>query len=1331
MGMPATRTGSLTPSQRRAVAARGNVLVMAGAGTGKTKTLVERCLDCLDRERVSLDALLIVTFTEAAAAEMRQRLRRELEKKSAAEPDDEHWLRQLALFDLAHIGTLHSFCLKLVREHFYELGLDPQLAILDEGEARQRAGETLDEQFQAHYEGEDEFTIAVQNLIHVHGGGRDENIRKLILRLHNYSQTRPDAAGWLAAQVNIFSAREPTEWQGWLLAGIQDWKAEWLPVLADLGSGNEKAAELAGILQQLEKLPTREAATEVLEQTVSADGNWPAKRKTVFRKPLEDLFDEATFLLTLAAVKNGGDPLAEDWSWVRGQMETLLRLAQEFAAEFSKMKLADGVLDFHDLEQFALKLLWDFEEAKPTATAGSWREKLHFVFVDEYQDINAAQDKIIQALSRDEFFTPSPRPSGERAGVRGFDSDANGLLTPTLSSSGGEGEVTGPLNPPVGNRFLVGDVKQSIYRFRLADPKIFRNYAHSWRPPVGETIPLLENFRSREGVLNFVNSVCGLVMREGVGGVAYDEDATLKSGWRRDETTDESDRAGGFPPAAAREDARPTGVEPCVELLLRRKAGRNETPDEDDGELAGLDESQKEARLVAMHLKQLVAQEHKIWDGKTGASRPVKWRDMMILLRSPRGKSEIFAKEFDRAGVPLAIARGRFYESAEILDLISLLQLLDNPLQDGPCIAVLRSPLVGLSLDELAEIRLVAKEKHFWTALNRLHTLAGDASVPLTPAPSPGEREKRSQSQGKATAEFCSTKLEMAKGGQRLFPLPEGEGQGEGERGANPDQARLFVKISQFLDRFSRWRKLAKQNSLSRCLEQILDETLYTDWLRAQPRGAQRAANVASLLNLAQQFDQFQRQGLFRFLKFIEAQQEAETEPEVPATPEVNAVRLMSIHQSKGLEFPVVVLADLAKHFNEQDLRGEIIFDEELGLCPKVKPPMSGRRYPSLPHWLAQRRQRRELRGEELRLLYVALTRAKENLILTATVTQKQWEDVWTRPTPVTTQKIAEAGSFADWLALWFAQNAGKVTSNSGKTPLMRWRLIEDAELHAESRSRRGDEAQTQIGNRKSEIGNEAEPPPVGCHEGIDSMLDEAALENLREKLSWDYPFKAATGRKAKSSVTALRREAEELDDEAENMFSENRIEPARTQKIKSGQRKLNAAETGAAHHRFLQHLALDKTGGLAAEADRLASEHYLSADERAALDLEAVAQFWHSDLGQNICANAEHVRRELPFTARFSPVELETLTGRKAGPELESEFVVVQGVADLVVLLPHEIWLVDFKTDALGTTGLPEKIKIYTPQLKLYAAALEKIFGRKVTRRTLHFLALQQSEEV
>ncbi|HEY4414945.1 MAG TPA: UvrD-helicase domain-containing protein [Verrucomicrobiae bacterium] len=1222
---------NLTPAQRQAVVARGNVLVMAGAGTGKTKTLVARCLDCLHRDRASLDELLIVTFTEAAAAEMRLRLRRAIEVEAsnhdAGGPTADFWQEQLARFDIAHIGTLHSFCLKLVREHFHELGLDPQISLLDEGEARQLADATLDEQFQTHYANEDEFSRAVQNLIQTYGDGRDERIRTLVLRLHHYSQTRPDAAGWLGEQLQRFSAAEPAAWSEWLLTAIAGWREEWLPRLEILAQENPKALELAGVLARLPKDFSRDAAAEVLAQITNANAtvSYPKGQAGRLRPALGSIFTEAAFLNSVAAVKNGEDPLLEDWGWVRNHMMALLRLVQEFSGHFARRKSTDSVLDFHDLEQFALKLLWNFSTQQPTATAEIWRNKLRFIFVDEYQDINAAQDKIIAAISH----------------------DADGLS---------------PQNEPLsGNRFLVGDVKQSIYRFRLANPTIFRDYARDWHHPAGQTISLSENFRSREGLLDFLNSVFRLVMHEAIGGVGYDAEAQLKFGARANQTAD--------------------GTGPRTELLLRFKKSHNGRPDpesEADDELADLDESAREARLIAQRLKQLAAEAHEIWDDEQKIFRAASFGDMAVLLRSPRTKAEIFAQEFERAGVPLAIARGGFYDSSEILDLLSLLNLLDNPLQDLPCIAVLRSPLVGLSLAELAEIRLVARREHFWTALVR--------------------------------------------SGQPEAGLPDG----------------LRGKLNQFLTRFSRWRKLARQASLSECLEQVLTETYYADWLPTRPRGEQRAANVERLLQLAQQFDQFQRQGLFRFLKFIEAQREIEVEPDVPASATENAVRLMSIHQSKGLEFPVVVVANLAKSFNESDRHNAIILDEQFGLCPQVKPPGSQRRYPSLPHWLAQKNQHRELRGEELRLLYVALTRARDTLILSAGISETKWETVWTKPEPVSVQTLAEAKSFADWLALWFAQNAraGSTTDAHFKDPTkvgqasdwhilprfsLRWRWVEDAELTPQP--------------TEDPAGLATNPPPpaeVLRREALAmESLDDATAEKLHAVLSWEYPHTAATRHKAKASVTELRRAADETDDEAEPVFTP-RYSRRSPETPASSKTKLNAAEIGAAHHKFLQHLALTKTGDLAAEAGRLVREHFLSADERAVLDLGALAYFWDSPLGKKICALPPNlVQRELPFTARFSPAELGRIIHRPDESAMAGEFVIVQGVADLAVLLPDEIWLVDFKTDEIHPGELPEKIRTYTPQLQLYAAALEKIFAKKVTRRSLHFLAARRTEEI
>jgi ATP-dependent helicase/nuclease subunit A len=1186
-----TQTDPLTNAQAAAVQARGNVLVMAGAGTGKTKTLVARCLDCLERERASLDEMLIVTFTEAAATEMRLRLRRELEKKVITSPGDDHWPRQLALFDTAHIGTLHSFCFRLVREHFHEAGLDPQLKLLDEGEARQLASETLEEQFQTHYAGEDEFSRAVQDLIQTHGNGRDESIRDLVLRLHHYSQTRQDAADWLARQRQSFSAPLPTRWLDWLLTAVGNWRDQWREFLERGSISGEKTAELAGILRQLPEGFARNAAAKCLAQVLAADNDWPKKDSP--RKSLETFFGDAAFLNSLAFLNKDADPLVEDWKWIRGPMETLLRLTVEFAEIFSERKRTTGVMDFHDLEQSSLQLLWNPLTQRPSAIASYWRQALSFVFVDEYQDINAAQDKIIAALARD----------GTEA-----------------------------------NRFLVGDVKQSIYRFRLANPQIFRQYAREWQGDRGRTIALTENFRSREGILNFVNSVFCLVMREEIGGVTYEDESALRSGHQR------------------KSDPSP---EPLAELLLRLKIKPDEAAGgEENGDMTALEESAKEARVIARHLMQLVRQKHLICDDRSKEFRAVKFGDMAILMRSPRGKEDIFTREFARAGVPLSIAPGGFYESPEILDLLSLLQLLDNPLQDAPCIAVLRSPLVGLSLNELAKIRLNLKQGHFWTALVR----SRQATIEIAPE--------------------------------------------------------LSHKLDKFLSRFSRWRKLARQVSLSQCLEQVLAETAYDDWLKTQPRGGQRAANLELFLRLTQQFDQFQRQGLFRFLKFVEAQRETEAEPEVAAVQPEDAVRLMSIHQSKGLEFPVVVVAGLDKKFNEQDLRGEIILDDQFGLCPRIKPPTTGRHYPSLPHWLAQKHQKRELRGEELRLLYVAMTRARDLLVLSSSVAENKWETVWKHPVPVTAESIAAAGSFAEWLGIWFAHHGGgsELGGKGGRIAELSWRLVEESEWCDEPPAAQFD----QTGGTPDLM-----PGPL-------DLSSAAAAERLHTVLSWEYSHAAATTRAAKASVTELRRAAERVDDETSQLFAaavftSGTSGTGRLPAKSSG--KLTAAEIGAAHHKFLQQVSLEETGDLETEAERLVREHFLTLEERAALDFKALAKFWDSSLGRSIRAlPPESVIREMPFTAGFRQTEISAIIKDSSGSIFGDEFIVVQGVADLVAVLAEEVWLVDFKTDKVFARGLSEKKQMYEPQLQLYAAALQKIFTRPVTKCALYFLTPEET---
>jgi ATP-dependent helicase/nuclease subunit A len=1202
---------SLTSAQLQAIAARGNVLVVAGAGTGKTRTLVERCLGCLlhERPRASLDEVMMVTFTEAAAAEMRQRIRTRLEEELQQHPGDAHLQEQLALFDAAHIGTLHSFCFQLVRQHFYELGLDPQLSVLAEEEAEVLAGETLDQLLETHYAGRGGMAGAVQDLIQAQSKGGDQPVRALVLRLHRYSQTRPDPEGWLNSQTALFATDGPTAWQRWLLKAIPDWRDEWLPTLEAAAGANSISRISATALKRLPAAPSQADAAAALKALVAALGECPKGKKTLLINPLEDFFDEARFLLSLvcadrpnasgdtAPSRAEADPLTEDWNWSRTQMITLLELAREFTAEFSAAKRDLGALDFHDLEQFALRLLWDSQAQAPTPIASDWQKKLRFVFVDEYQDINAAQDKIIEALSR----------GGARA-----------------------------------NRFLVGDVKQSIYRFRLAEPRIFQGYVKHWSGAAGKAIPLADNFRSRERLLDFINSLFSTLMRPELGGVAYNQQAQLRFGAKAERQ----------PLSTAADSA------PCVELHLRL-IGTADSP-EGDGPGSGawadvrdLAEAAKEALLVALRLQELKASQHPVWDQAAEEFRPVDWGDIAILLRSPANKAESYAKEFTQLGVPLEVARSGFYRSLEISDLLNLLQLLDNPLQDLPALAVLHSPLVGLTLDELAAIRLTLPKGHFWAALVKWREL----------------------------------------------------------RGPQPSEEPTLRKVTTFLDRFGRWRRLARHVSLSGCLETVLSETLYAEWLLTQPRGDQRHANVRRLASLAQDFDRFQRQGLFRFLRFVEAQQLAETEPEVASIINENAVRLMSIHQSKGLEFPVVVAADMGKPFNLKDLRAQIILDEEYGLCPQVKPPHTGKSYPSLPYWLARRRQARELLGEELRLLYVAMTRARDTLILSASVPENRLE-LWKQNHDITLAALTGARSYADWLRLWFSHNVNAAGGlRQGETDCLRWFVHDDTHLRAP-----------------------AETTPAETSKPASLTADPEAWRQLQQRLSWQYPFAAATRQPAKTSVSALRRRAASTDSDESALLEVQEFQLTVQTPLAWPGRRLPAVDVGNAHHAFLQNVSLAEVGSAAAlraEAQRLQRAGALAPEEAAQLDFAALATFWDSDLGRKIRDHPQSIRRELAFTARFPANELASLSGESPDPGLEEEFVVVQGVADLAVILPAEIWLVDFKTDAVGPEDLAGKVKNYEPQLRLYSRALSQIYRRPVSESWLYFLALRTAVAV
>lgn len=1191
--------GSLTVEQQAAVSAGGNVLLMAGAGTGKTATLVGRVLSGVTRPTRpwSLDRVLMVTFTEAAGSEMRHRLRDGLRECADQNPDNLRLSEQLALLDRAMIGTLHSFCLSLIRENFHRLGLDPQPAVLEAGELRRLRREAMDHVVERGLEME-----AVRDLVDSLFFGDPGRMAEEMAHLYDRAVARADAAGWLQAQEEL--------WSDWAVA---DWERIWweefdevqremtLPNGKRRKEASSKPESMAGraevMLGALCTVADRESRVAVLA-SLAALGR-EKECPVALRKRLGPLM----FLRRLAP---GSAEQLADWEACAPRMRTLVELTRDFGKEFRRLKRERAGVDFGDLEQFTLELL----RLPGGEIAEACQRRFDTVMVDECQDLTAAQEAILTAVSR---------------------------------------------KGPEANRFLVGDLKQSIYRFRLADPALFQRLAEDWKCTSGRgtVLSLTGNFRSAEGILDFVNGVFGQLLSAQFGGVDYDENARLRFG----AIADRKRLAIGGPPL----------VEVRVLPVENRREESGEADIEDDDAAGDETTVETEAREIAFRFREWHATGLEVWDRDRACMRRVRWQDMAVLLRSPAGRNEAFVSEFARAGVPLAAPAGGVFEQREVILLWDLLRVLDNPLQDIPLAAVLRSPIGGIpSLNDLMVVRLLNRRDPLWTTLQRFV--------------------------GAGMEDFS-----MGEDPEALWRLAEG----------------VLPRVVQFLDRHHRWRQMARSGSMQTLLETIIDEVLVGEGTGELRGPIFRKGILERLLDLARRYDLQQRSGLHRFLGFLE--DESAGESEIHAEVGADSVRLLSVHRSKGLEFPVVAVAGLGNQFNLSDLRRDMIIDDRLGLCPVVV--VGETRFSSLVHFAASRRQRSAVLAEELRLLYVAFTRAADRLLLIGSRAGRSAGGEEPRPmgwnTPV---RLAAAKRPLDWLQPALAEMVGSEAwaATQGSSTLFSWN--------------RGDlPPRSSVGMPKTGLRS---PMP---------LREKSAGDSAAALARWEYPHCAATTEAAKQSVTALRRRVEVDEEVAVRVGlaggSGEPGEPGGAERRRyAGVDPDVGRQRGLVYHRFLEKMEL--SGSMSEEAihrdmQRLVEAGALGAEEIAGLDVVAIVEFWRSSVGELIRGERRNVRRELPFTIRLSATDLAVM-GVPAPTRLAAdEFIVVQGVADLVVQLENELWLVDFKTDVLGRSELATRVRDYHPQLAVYALGLSRILRRPVTRRWLHFFSLRETVEL
>ena len=1159
-----------TPSQKLAIEDRGGeLLVSAAAGSGKTRVLTERLMRWItegDAPR-SIDNFLIITFSTAAAAELRSRISEELSSRAAADPGSKRLRRESALVRRAQIGTIHSFCSALLREYAGRAGIAPDFAIADEDRARELRRLSLEAVLEAAYaEAEPGF---IQLADTVGAGTDDRRLESLVLELHGKLQSHARPGDWAARQSQLFETgaedAADTPWGRELLESAADellwWAGEFDELVREL-SGFEKMgkayvpsfSETASSLRGAAKRAAEgwDALREALPiafprlGTLRGGGEDPelAERAKARREACKKAAKRIEKGFTLPS-----EQLLRDMRATAPAMRALLKLVGDFDAEYTRRKRRHSLLDFADLEHLAARLLTE-PDGSPTETAREVSRRYAEVMVDEYQDVSLVQDMIIRAVS----------DSGRRL-------------------------------------FMVGDVKQSIYRFRLADPTIFlKKYESYADAPQPEGVPrrvfLRESFRSRGEVVDAVNAVFGCLMSKGLGEMEYDERARLRAGLE-------------YP-----------GVVPVPELVAVPLPGTDEDEERPD-------KIEVEAAYAARMMRRLVETGAKISEG--GALRPLGYGDIAVLLRSVNVSGPVWRRVLAREGVPVEAGQsGGFFEAPEVAVILSLLAIIDNPRQDVALISVLRSELFGFTNDELTEIRLMSGEGDFYAALSA--------------------------------------------------------------------RAQVSEKARAFLDTLDRLRDFARDSELATLIWEIYESLGCMALCSAMRDGEGRRARLLRLFELARSFETTGWRGLRRFLDWLRSMRERGEEPAFPDEDGGGAVRIMSIHRSKGLEFPVVFIGDTARQFNRSDLRGSVLVHPELGLGPKFTDAARGIEYPTLARRAVANRLERELLSEELRLLYVAMTRARERLFITCTFADPQKTMDKLAPAAqehIPAQALLPMRSMAEWLICAALGTGGRaLTLSIG-----------------------GDEE-----GAPRRVTPAAQPEPE--HTG-----EEAVPVDFDALLAWRYPHAGAETLPSKLTATELKSLAEPDAESAELLPRAART--FRRPDIALAARRLTAAERGTATHLALRYLELGAltTPEAAREAvDRLAAAGKLSAREAAAVDAAGLCRFALSPLGRRIAA-APRVLREFPF-ALLCPAE-------RFFPGAEGEELLLQGVVDCCLIEPDGAVIVDYKTDRIAPEAAPERAKRYAAQLETYAWAVSRITGLAVKAKIVYFLQPGEAVEL
>lgn len=1232
-----------TEEQLSAIDTRNcNLLVAAAAGSGKTAVLVERIIRIITNEEnpVDIDKLLVVTFTNAAAAEMRERIASAISKALDKNPNSKNLQKQLTLLNRANITTMHSFCLDVIKNNFHKIDLDPSFRIGDQTECTLIKAEAIEELFEDKYDNDDqEFIDLVEAFSNYKS---DENLKDLILDLYNFVMSGPWPQKWLQDSVDAFKVENIEQLNN----------SRWVKVL-----GESIKVELKGYIRMMERALNIINDTDGLEpyidnfqseleeikyaylnvdnglnemykslsrisfgrlKSIKKDSVFDVDAQNLVKKIRDDIKKKISDLISTTFAVTPEEMLIN----IKGAYPYISKLSDivlEFSKVFNKKKKDKNILDFNDLEHLCLKILSDSDENGniiASSVAVNFKDYFDEVLVDEYQDSNNVQEAIIDLVSRKHSDIP--------------------------------------------NVFMVGDVKQSIYRFRQAKPELFIEKYNSYK--IGEgmnrKIQLYKNFRSRKEILDSVNFIFKELMSDVVGELEYSEEESLNLGASYEDIDDGVSITGG-----------------SIEVNIIDKSGNIVIANQDEEfEIQeDMDSANLEGRVIAARIKELVSSKEdkifKVLDKETGEYRPLKYKDIVILLRATKNWAETLLDELNEAGIPVYADTGTgYFESIEIRTIMSLLKIIDNPMQDVPMLSVLKSPIMGFSAEELSDIRLFNKEKYFYENIKEI----------------------------KEDGESYSDSLRK--------------------------------KCGYVLECIDRWRKKAIYMPIDEFIWYLYMDTAYYGYVGAMPNGMLRQANLKILFQRAKQFEQTSFKGLFNFINFINKVTKSSGDmgsAKILGEHE-DVVRIMSIHKSKGLEFPVVFLCGAGKNFNLMDLNKNILYHDDLGLGPDYIDLDKRFSINTIAKDAIKKKIKFETLSEEMRILYVACTRAKEKLIVTGSVRDIEKSiEKWVSAASldkniILPSEVLKGKSYLDWLGMALCQhNDGqvlrdyiRVSNEIAKDDDSKWtiRIWNKSELASKVKDDIDEEDENELSILKNE-GN------------------FKISEEIKRRLEYEYPLVKSTTLKSNISVSELKRKNQEENFEAEELYKEKEII---TPKFLQEVRGISAAEKGTALHFMMRKVDLNRISSLfqiKEQIQELYDNDFISQEELNAINPFKILKFFRSDLGMQMIKAQDNgtLYREISFYTYLDSTEIYDDLSDK----YSEEKIRLQGIIDCFFELNNKVILLDYKTDFVLEGNEDELKEKYKKQLEYYSDAIYKMIGKKVDKKYLYSFYLEKEIEI